>query len=65
MGSDNGKGDRDGCLRSFAADQPGPVLMFAAEDAGHIVRTRLQGIARAAGADCGATNKMRLGRQSG
>ena len=25
--------------------------MFAAEDAGHIVRTRLQGIARAAGAD--------------
>ena len=39
------------CLRRFDADQPGPVLMFAAEDAGHIVRTRLQGIARAAGAD--------------
>ncbi len=39
------------CLRRFEADQPGPVLMFAAEDAGHIVRTRLQGIARAAGAD--------------
>ena len=39
------------CLRRFAADQPGPVLMFAAEDAGHIVRTRLQGIAQAAGAD--------------
>ena len=29
------------CLRRFEADQPGPVLMFAAEDAGHIVRTRL------------------------
>ena len=39
------------CLRRFATDQPGPVLMFAAEDAGHIVRTRLQGIAHAAGAD--------------
>ena len=38
------------CLRRFETDQPGPVLMFAAEDAGHIVRTRLQGIARAAGA---------------
>ena len=38
------------CLRNFAAEQPGPVLLFAAEDAGHIVRTRLQGIARAAGA---------------
>ena len=39
------------CLRRFETDQPGPVLMFAAEDAGHIVRTRLEGIARAAGAD--------------
>ena len=39
------------CLRRFETDQPGPVLMFAAEDAGHIVRTRLHGIARAAGAD--------------
>ena len=38
------------CLRRFAADRPGPVLMFAAEDAGHIVRTRLHGIAKAAGA---------------
>ena len=37
------------CLRRFAAAQHGPVLMFAAEDAGHIVRTRLAGIARAAG----------------
>ena len=39
------------CLRRFETDQPGPVLMFAAEDAGHIVRRRLQGIAAAAGAD--------------
>ena len=39
------------CLRRFETDQPGPVVMFAAEDAGHIVRTRLEGIARAAGAD--------------
>ena len=39
------------CLRRFETDQCGPVLMFAAEDAGHIVRTRLKGIARAAGAD--------------
>ena len=39
------------CLRRFETNQPGPVLMFAAEDAGHIVRTRLKGIARAAGAD--------------
>ena len=38
------------CLRRFAAERPGPVLLFAAEDAGHIVRTRLQGIAQAAGA---------------
>ena len=38
------------CLRHFAAAQPGPVMLFAAEDAGHIVRTRLAGIARAAGA---------------
>ena len=38
------------CLRRFAADQPGPVLMFAAEDAGHIVRARIHGIAEAAGA---------------
>ena len=38
------------CLRRFAADEPGPVLMFPAEDAGHIVRARLEGIAKAAGA---------------
>ena len=35
------------CLRHFPAAQPGPVALFAAEDAAHIVRTRLEGIARA------------------
>ena len=39
------------CLRRFDATEPGPVLLFAAEDAGHIVRARLQGICHAAGAD--------------
>ena len=38
------------CLRHFAAAPQGPVLLFAAEDAGHIVRTRLEGICHAAGA---------------
>ncbi len=38
------------CLRRFDADETGPVLMFPAEDAGHIVRARLQSIASAAGA---------------
>ena len=38
------------CLRHFTPARPGPVLMFAAEDAGHLVRERLHGIARAAGA---------------
>ena len=37
------------CLRRFDADETGPVLMFAAEDAGHIVRARLESIARTAG----------------
>ena len=37
------------CLRRFAVDDPGPVLMFCAEDAGHVVRTRLAAIAGAAG----------------
>ena len=36
------------CLRHFAPTQSGPVLLFAAEDAGHLVRKRLHGIARAA-----------------
>ena len=42
------------CLRRFEADPPGPVLMFAAEDAGHIVRTRLSG--RAGRGRAGARN---------
>ena len=37
------------CLRRFAVSQPGRVLLFAAEDALHIVRRRLEGIAVAAG----------------
>ena len=38
-------------LRHFPTVHAGPVLMYAAEDAGHIVRTRLEGIGRAAGAN--------------
>ena len=37
------------CLRRFPAVRPGRVLLFAAEDALHIVRARLEGICRAAG----------------
>lgn len=37
------------CLRHFRPAGSGAVLLFAAEDAGHIVRTRLEGIAGAAG----------------
>ena len=36
------------CLRRFPV-QPGPVLLFAAEDAPHILRQRLDGIAAASG----------------
>jgi len=36
------------CLRRFPAIRHGPVLLFAAEDALHIVRSRLEGIAQAA-----------------
>ena len=39
------------CLRHFHPAARGAVLLFAAEDAGHIVRARLEGIASAAGAD--------------
>jgi hypothetical protein len=39
------------CLRHFVTRECGPVLLFAAEDAPHIVRQRLQGIAAAAGAN--------------
>jgi hypothetical protein len=43
------------CLRRFSVSRPGRVLLFAAEDALHIVRRRLEGIAAAGGvalADC-------------
>jgi len=37
------------CLRRFAVPQSGRVLLFAAEDALHVVRRRLDGICKAAG----------------
>jgi len=37
------------CLRRFAVPRPGRVLLYAAEDALHIVRQRLEGICVAAG----------------
>lgn len=37
------------CLRRFAVKRKGPVIVFAAEDAQHEVRARLEGIAQAAG----------------
>ena len=39
------------CLRRFAVARPGRVLLFAAEDALHVVRQRLDGICRAAGVE--------------
>jgi len=39
------------CLRRFAVPRPGPVLLYAAEDALPIVRERLDGIATAAGVE--------------
>lgn len=42
------------CLRRFAVPRPGPVLLYAAEDALHVVRERLVGIAAAAGVDFAA-----------
>ena len=39
------------CLRRFAVHRPGRVLLYAAEDAPHIVRRRLDGICAAAGLD--------------
>ena len=41
------------CLRHFAVPQPGRVLLYAAEDALHVVRDRLEGICAAA--DCRLT----------
>ena len=37
------------CLRRFSVEQPGRVLLYAAEDALHVVRARLEGICRIAG----------------
>jgi hypothetical protein len=37
------------CLRRFRVRQKGPVVVFAAEDAQHEVRARLEGISQAAG----------------
>src|ERR1700745_3085010 len=37
------------CLRHFAVPHPGRVLLYAAEDALHVVRQRLEGLAAAAG----------------
>jgi RecA-family ATPase len=37
------------CLRRFPVSRPGRVLLFAAEDALHVVRRRLEGICAAAG----------------
>ena len=39
------------CLRRFTVARPGRVLLFAAEDALHVVRARLDGICRAAGVE--------------
>lgn len=39
------------CMRRFAVARTGRVLLFAAEDALHVVRRRLAGIAQAAGRD--------------
>lgn len=37
------------CLRRFPVGRPGRVLLYAAEDALHVVRSRLEGICAAAG----------------
>lgn len=39
------------CLRRFVVPRAGRVLLYAAEDAAHIVRRRLEGICAAAGAE--------------
>lgn len=41
------------CLRRFAVRQKGPVIVFAAEDAQHEVRARLEGISQVAGVPFG------------
>lgn len=42
------------CLSRYAVPQPGPALVFAAEDAPVDVRERLENLAKARGADFGA-----------
>ena len=42
------------CLRQYSVPRPGRVLLYAAEDALHLVRRRLEGICRAAGVDLAA-----------
>jgi RecA-family ATPase len=42
------------CLRRYPVPRPGRVLLYAAEDALHLVRRRLEGICRAAGVDLAA-----------
>jgi AAA domain len=44
------------CLRRFPTQQCGAVLLYAAEDAWHIVRQRLEGIAHAASVDFASLN---------
>lgn len=44
------------CLRRFHVPRPGPVLLFAAEDALHVVKRRLRGIAAAARLSLSALN---------
>ena len=44
------------CLRRFPTRQSGSVLLYAAEDAWHIVRQRLEGIACAAGVSLESLN---------
>lgn len=39
------------CLRRYVVREPGPVLLFAAEDALHVVRERVAGICAAADVD--------------
>jgi hypothetical protein len=39
------------CLRRYSVRRPGSVLLFAAEDAHHVVRERLRGICAAAGTE--------------
>jgi hypothetical protein len=57
------------CLGRFAVPRPGPALVFAAEDAPHQVKSRLQSLARARNADFAALdvrliveNSLRLDR---